>query len=185
MKNVKIKPLSSKKETIWILLLVLIILGLSYVLINSTRKEIENQSIKNNQISAYNELSNINNSFYSDILNSLVEIELIYEENNEIPNIDVLEEEELSPFVKDNIWENRGSLKWSKGNLGKTIYYIGLSQDLKTVGNFLILFSSDIEKSRIFYNDEKLTNINITLENINSHWKEILPYTGKDERRKY
>ncbi|EHO18975.1 hypothetical protein HMPREF9466_01973 [Fusobacterium necrophorum subsp. funduliforme 1_1_36S] len=108
------------------------------------------------QISAYRELSNVNNSFYTELTNSLLEIEALTEAEGEIPEIAVLEEEEISPYLKDDLWEERGALTWQKLEVKGKVYYLGISKQVNIVGNYLIEFNrEEMDKSIIYYNDEQ------------------------------
>lgn len=187
MKIVKIQPLSSKKENIFLLGVVILILVVSYTLIQSTKKVLQTQKISAYQISAYEDLSNINNSFYTDIMNSLIDIQFIFEETGEIPKIEDLENGDLSPYVRDDLWKNRGKVQWKKISFQEKKGYLGISNDLEKVGNFLIIFSENIDDSKVYFSNEEITinNLMHTLTHLSEYWKEILPYTGKEERKKF
>lgn len=146
------------------------------------------QVITTTQISAYKDLSNVNNSFYTELTNSLVEIESIQEEKGKIPDISKLEEEEISPYLKDDLWEERGALDWQKIEIKGKVYYLGISKQVNLVGNYLIeLNLEDIDKSIIYYNDEQDDGRSLpnTISHLEEHWKEIVPYTGTEEREKF
>ncbi|KXA16149.1 hypothetical protein HMPREF3206_00500 [Fusobacterium equinum] len=188
IKTIKIHPLSSKKENLFLSLIVIIILCLAYVLVQLTAKKNIGQVITTTQISAYKDLSNVNNSFYTELTNSLVEIESIQEEKGKIPDISKLEEEEISPYLKDDLWEERGALDWQKIEIKGKVYYLGISKQVNLVGNYLIeLNLEDIDKSIIYYNDEQDDGRSLpnTISHLEEHWKEIVPYTGTEEREKF
>lgn len=188
IKTIKIHPLSSKKENLFLSLIVIIILCLAYILVQLTSKKNIGQIITTTQISAYKDLSNVNNSFYTELTNSLVEIEAIKEEEGKIPDISKLEEEEISPYLKDDLWEERGALEWQKIEYKTGIYYLGISKQVNLVGNYLIEFNlEEMDKSVIYYNDEQDDGRSLpnTISHLEEHWKEIVPYTGTEEREKF
>lgn len=180
--------MSSKKENLFLSLIVIIILCLAYILVQLTSKKNIGQIITTTQISAYKDLSNVNNSFYTELTNSLVEIEAIKEEEGKIPDISKLEEEEISPYLKDDLWEERGALEWQKIEYKTGIYYLGISKQVNLVGNYLIEFNlEEMDKSVIYYNDEQDDGRSLpkTISHLEEHWKEIVPYTGTEEREKF
>ncbi|AVQ17107.1 hypothetical protein FSBG_00494 [Fusobacterium gonidiaformans 3-1-5R] len=188
IKTIKIHPLSSKKENLFLSLIVIIILCLAYILVQLTSKKNIGQIITTTQISAYKDLSNVNNSFYTELTNSLVEIEAIKEEEGKIPDISKLEEEEISPYLKDDLWEERGALEWQKIEYKTGIYYLGISKQVNLVGNYLIEFNlEEMDKSVIYYNNEQDDGRSLpkTISHLEEHWKEIVPYTGTEEREKF
>lgn len=188
MKTTSIQPLSSRKENFFLLAIVAIIILIAYTLIQATSNREKEQEILDYQISAYKGLSNIENSFYTDLTNSLIDVQMLYEEEGKIPEIRSLEEEKISPFVRDSIWENRGALEWIllEGH-GKT-YYLGISRDVHIVGNFLVEFDQkNMDKSKIYFNKlpDNGGNLSESIFHIQENWKEVLPYTGKEERKKF
>lgn len=188
MRSLKIAALNSKKENSFLLLFVLLILSLSYVLIRMTAKKNIEQVLGENQISAYEDLSNVNNSFYTDLKNSLLDIEALKELMSDFPSIQSLEEEEISPFVKDKLWENRGSVLWKKLEEAGEVFYLGRSQDLKSLGNFLLdIEETNIAESKIYFSDEALSveALEESIHHLEHEWKEVVAYTGKEERKKF
>lgn len=164
------------------------IVFIAYSLIQLTTNQEEKQEIFEYQMSAYEDLSNVNNSFYSDLTNALMDIQALYETEGKIPEIHSLEEEGISPFVRDSLWENRGALEWRILKKGKHSYYLGISKNVNLVGNFLIELQEDeLDKSKIYFNQEQDDGRSLphSISHIHEHWKEILPYTGEEERKKF
>lgn len=167
---------------------VIAILIFAYSLVRLTTKKEENVALTAYQISAYEDLSNVDNSFYSDLSNALVDIEMLTAEEGKLPEIQTLEEEGISPFVKDQLWENRGALEWQLLKKNGKAYYLGISKNVNVVGNFLIaLQEEEIAGSKIYFNQEQDDGRSLphTLDSLEEHWKEILAYTGKEERKKF
>lgn len=148
-----------------------------------------NQAITNNEISAFSDLNSIESSIYSDILNSIVEISLYKKQNSShlLPSIQELEEEEIPPYYKDKVWEQKGAIDWLSFIHDEKICYLGISSK-KDIGSFLLVINEDnIEKNDIFFTREKLNKDRIlkNWENYENLFKKIIPYTGEEQRKNY
>nr|WP_245552703.1 hypothetical protein [Fusobacterium russii] len=150
-------------------------------------KEPYTQKIQNDEISAFSSLNNIESSIYADILNSLVDISLLKSDLGEIPSISLLDEEEIPPYHRDKIWEQKGALDWNEFKHDNEFFYLGISST-DEIGSFLVeLNKEDIGKSNIFYMNKKLPKEDIlkNFEKYEADFKKIVPYTGEDERKKF
>ena len=181
-----VKPLSSKKENIFLILafIVLILLaGIALKIRHRTDYEID---LQENEIISYEVLDNIELGLYSDIKNSLVDISQIKAENNALPEIEDLVTEEIPPYFKDVTWEQRGAMEWKKIKHDNEDYYVGIGNE--KIGTFLIKFNdANIDESDIFYMKDKVSfeEIEKNFEKYEHIVKKIVPYTGDDERQKY
>ena len=182
-----IKPLTSKKENFYLLLTFFILIFFATILLKLRYKEPYTQEIHNGEISAFSSLNNIESSIYADILNSLVDISILKNEVGEIPSISILDEDEIPPYHKDKIWEQKGAIDWNKFEHDNEIFYLGLSSN-NDIGSFLLKFNeNDIGKSDVFYINERLPKDDIlkNFEKYEPNFKKIVPYTGEDERKKF
>ena len=181
-----VKPLSSKKENIFLILafIVLILLaGIALKIRHRTDYEID---LQENEIISYEVLDNIELGLYSDIKNSLVDIAQLKAENNALPEIEDLVTEEIPPYFKDVTWEQRGAMEWKKIKHDNEDYYVGIGNE--KIGTFLIKFNdANIDESDIFYMKDKVSfeEIEKNFEKYEHIVKKIVPYTGDDERQKY
>lgn len=183
----EVKPLSSKKENLYLAFSFLLIILVAISLLKIRCKPLEVQKIENGEISSYKELKSVELGIYSEILNSLIEIEILKDEKGDYPNIEDLEKEEIPPYFRDSSWKNKGELKWNMVYHDDIPIYFGNSQN-KNIGNFLLeIDNSDIIKSNIYYSKELLDSkiIEKNYDVIKDKMKKIVPYTGADERKKY
>ena len=163
-----VKPLSSKKENIFLILAFFILILVAAIALKIRQRVEYKIDVKEDEIVSYEVLNNIELGIYSDIKNSLVDISQLRDEQNSLPSIDLLAEEEIPPYFKDITWEQRG-----RGN-GK-------------VGTFLVKFNNEnIDESDILYMKEtpSFEDIEKNFEKYEHIAKKIVPFTGNDERKK-
>lgn len=181
-----VKPLSSKKENIFLILAFFVLIlfaGIALKIRHRTDYEI---NLQENEIISYEVLDNIELGLYSDIKNSLVDISQIKAENNALPEIEDLVAEEIPPYYKDVTWEQRGAMEWKKIKHDNEDYYVGIGNE--KIGTFLIKFNdANIDESDIFYMKDKVSfeDVEKNFEKYEHIMKKIVPYTGNDERQKY
>ena len=94
-----VKPLSSKKENIFLILAFFILISLAAIALKIRHRTDYEITLKDNEIVSYEILNNIELGVYSDIKNSLVDISQLKDENNSLPSLKVLAEEEIPPFL--------------------------------------------------------------------------------------
>lgn len=179
----KLKPASSKKENTILLLVVVLIITTAFLLIKLQQNKEYKQNINDNEISSYIELTNIESGIYADLLNFKTELEIIYSDEK-LPTINELEENFIQPFVKDIAWEERGKLFWELFEKDNRSYYLGISENVDLVGNFLVEIDEKNE-IKIYFSKDIENNYKLSEHEIHSHWKEIVAYTGEDEREKF
>ena len=183
----KVKSLSSKKESFYLILTFIFLLLISTIILKLRVKPLVQQIIRENEISSYKSLNNIEIEIYSEILNSFVEIDMLKNENGVYPTILLLEKENIPPYYKDNSWKKKGSIEWKLIFHDDIPLYIGQSQNLDLIGNFLIeIDTNNLEKSKIYYFKEKINDkiFENNYESIKPKLKCIIPYTGKNEKQK-
>lgn len=182
-----VKPLSSKKENLYLLLTFCILIILAALLLKFRHREEYVQNIGKNEISAFSSLNNIEASIYSDIKNSLLEISLLKDELGDFPDINTLEKEEIPPYFKDQLWEQKGAIDWVSFKHENEIHYLGISHT-QGIGSFLVVIDEkNSEKFDIFYTNEKIFKEDILRNFIQyeSLFNKIVPYTGEEERKKF
>ena len=148
-----VKPLSSKKENIFLILAFFILISLAAITLKIRQRTEYKIDIKEDEIVSYEVLNNIELGIYSDIKNSLVDISQLKDENNSLPSLKVLAEEEIPPYFKDITWEQRGAVEWTTFKHDNGDYFIGRGNG--KVGIFLVKFNNkNIDESEIFYMKE-------------------------------
>ena len=180
-----VKPLSSKKENIFLILAFFILISLAAITLKIRQRTEYKIDIKEDEIVSYEVLNNIELGIYSDIKNSLVDISQLKDENNSLPSLKVLAEEEIPPYFKDITWEQRGAVEWTTFKHDNGDYFIGRGNG--KVGIFLVKFNNkNIDESEIFYMKEtpSFEDIEKNFEKYEHILKKIVPYTGNDERKK-
>ena len=181
-----VKPLSSKKENIFLILAFIVLILLAGIALKIRHRTDYEINLQENEIISYEVLDNIELGLYSDIKNSLVDISQLKAENNALPEIEDLVTEEIPPYFKDVTWEQRGAMEWKKIKHDNEDYYVGIGNE--KIGTFLIKFNdANIDESDIFYMRDKVSfeEIEKNFEKYEHIVKKIVPYTGDDERQKY
>ncbi|WP_032840328.1 DUF6162 family protein [Fusobacterium animalis] len=181
-----VKPLSSKKENIFLILAFFILISLAAIVLKIRHRTDYEITLKDNEIVSYEILNNIELGVYSDIKNSLVDISQLKDENNSLPSLKVLAEEEIPPYFKDVTWEERGAVEWTTFKHDNEDYFIGRGNG--KVGTFVVKFNNEnIDESDIFYMKEtpSFEDIEKNFEKYEHILKKIVPYTGNDERKKF
>lgn len=181
-----VKPLSSKKENIFLILAFIVLILLAGIALKIRHRTDYEINLQENEIISYEVLDNIELGLYSDIKNSLVDIAQLKAENNALPEIEDLVTEEIPPYFKDVTWEQRGAMEWKKIKHDNEDYYVGIGNE--KIGTFLIKFNdANIDESDIFYMKDKVSfeEIEKNFEKYEHIVKKIVPYTGDDERQKY
>lgn len=187
MKSEVVKPLNSKKENVYILIAFIVILVVASTIHSFNKIVDDSKIIGQNEISLYKEMNNVESGTYSEIINSLHEIEFL-KEDGRVPDVDTLSSEEISPFFKDPSWENKGSIEWYNFVDHGTVYYLGISGNLEISGNFLISIDrEDVTKSNVYYSKNDVGNLfsDGRYHEVMALFKKIVAYTGEDESSKF
>lgn len=183
----KLKPSSSKKENIALSITVIVILLAAFFLIKMRKPQTVEQKIKSDEVSSYSDFSSIEAGIYADLTNFVSEIKM--KENDEkLPTIKQLEDELIPPFTKDITWEERGKITWEKIDKNKKTYYVGLCENVMTSGNFIVMIDDkNRENIKILFIKTHLhkDEIEFAIDENFPGWKEIVPYTGENERQKF
>ena len=183
----KLKPSSSKKENIALSITVIVILLAAFFLIKMRKPQTVEQKIKSGEVSSYSDFSSIEAGIYADLTNFVSEIKM--KGNDEkLPTIKQLEDELIPPFTKDITWEERGKITWEKIDKNKKTYYVGLCENVMTSGNFIVMINDkNRENIKILFIKTHLhkDEIEFAIDENFPGWKEIVPYTGENERQKF
>ena len=183
----KLKPSSSKKENIALSITVIVILLAAFFLIKMRKPQTVEQKIKSGEVSSYSDFSSIEAGIYADLTNFVSEIKM--KGNDEkLLTIKQLEDELIPPFTKDITWEERGKITWEKINKNKKTYYVGLCENIMTSGNFIVMIDDkNRENIKILFIKTHLhkDEIEFAIDENFPGWKEIVPYTGENERQKF
>ena len=183
----KLKPSSSKKENIALSITVVVILLAAFFLIKMRKPQTVEQKIKSGEVSSYSDFSSIEAGIYADLTNFVSEIKM--KGNDEkLPTIKQLEDELIPPFTKDITWEERGKITWEKIDKNKKTYYVGLCENVMTSGNFIVMIDDkNRENIKILFIKTHLhkDEIEFAIDENFPGWKEIVPYTGENERQKF
>ena len=183
----KLKPASSKKENIYLGIMIVFLILNAFLLIKIRKPKITEQKIESGQISSYTEFSNIEAGIYSDLTNFVSEIKMKGKEEK-LPTVKQLEDELIPPFTKDITWEERGKLTWDRIDREKMTYYVGLCENVMTSGNFIVTVDNENrENTKILFIKTHLhkDEVEFAIDENFPGWKEIVPYTGETERQKF
>ena len=183
----KLKPASSKKENIYLGIMIIFLILNAFLLIKMRKPKMTEQKIESGQISSYTEFSNIEAGIYSDLTNFVSEIKMKGKEEK-LPTVKQLEDELIPPFTKDITWEERGKLTWDRIDKEKMTYYVGLCENVMTSGNFIVTVDNENrENTKILFIKTHLhkDEVEFAIDENFPGWKEIVPYTGETERQKF
>ena len=183
----KLKPSSSKKENIALSITVVVILLAAFFLIKMRKPQTVEQKIKSGEVSSYSDFSSIEAGIYADLTNFVSEIKMKGKEEK-LPTVKQLEDELIPPFTKDITWEERGKITWEKIDKNKKTYYVGLCENVMTSGNFIVMIDDkNRENIKILFIKTHLhkDEIEFAIDENFPGWKEIVPYTGENERQKF
>ena len=183
----KLKPAISKKENIYLGIMIVFLILNAFLLIKMRKPKMTEQKIESGQISSYTEFSNIEAGIYSDLTNFVSEIKMKGKEEK-LPTVKQLEDELIPPFTKDITWEERGKLTWDRIDREKMTYYVGLCENVMTSGNFIVTVDNENrENTKILFIKTHLhkDEVEFAIDENFPGWKEIVPYTGETERQKF
>jgi len=183
----KLKPASSKKENIYLGIMIVFLILNAFLLIKMRKPKMTEQKIESGQISSYTDFSNIEAGIYSDLTNFVSEIKMKGKEEK-LPTVKQLEDELIPPFTKDITWEERGKLTWDRIDREKMTYYVGLCENVMTSGNFIVTVDNENrENTKILFIKTHLhkDEVEFAIDENFPGWKEIVPYTGETERQKF
>jgi hypothetical protein len=135
-----VRPAGAGHETLYVLLASVLILALAATVVLLRGEREDQQAIASHQIDARRDLTAAEQGIYTDLRVAFDEIQLVREEAAAVPEVEVLAEEGLPPFVVDAGSQSRGGHQWSWLPIGA---YLGRSQAPQVAGSFLLILPSD------------------------------------------
>lgn len=134
-----VRPAGAGHETLYVLLLCLLILGVAGAVVLWRGEPREVASVASHQLDARRDLTAGEQGLYADLRVTLDEIRLLHEEAQALPTPGQLAEEGFAPFAQDASSVSRGGHAWQLRQQA----YIGLSQDNAIAGSFLLRIAAD------------------------------------------
>ncbi|MGE1155587.1 DUF6162 family protein [Pseudomonas kitaguniensis] len=130
-----VRPAGAGHETLYVLLLCLIILAVSGTVVALHAETQTVVAVPRHQLDARRDLSAAEQGIYADLRVTLDEIHLLQQEQSALPPPEQLAEEGFAPFAQDASSVSRGNHRWQ---LLEPAAYLGLSQAPGTSGSLLM-----------------------------------------------
>ena len=135
-----VRPAGAGHETLFVLLLCLIIVAVAGSVIALHGETQEVAAVPSHQLDARRDLSAAEQGIYADLRVTLDEIRLLREEQQALPTPQNLADEGFAPFAQDASSVSRGGHAWQ---LLADAAYFGQSQTPAVAGSFVMLLSAD------------------------------------------
>ncbi len=133
-----VRPAGAGHETLYVLLLCLIILAVAATVVALRGESQEAAAVPSHQLDARRDLSAAEQGIYADLRVTLDEIHLLQQEHSTLPTPAHLAEEGFAPFAQDASSVSRGNHRWQ---LLAPSAYLGLSETPQASGSFLMRIS--------------------------------------------
>ncbi|MGF6099174.1 DUF6162 family protein [Pseudomonas sp. 18175] len=130
-----VRPAGAGHETLYVLLLCLIILAVAGSVIALHGEPQEVAAVPSHQLDARRDLNAAEQGIYADLRVTLDEIQLLQQEHSGLPTPEQLAEEGFAPFAQDASSVSRGDHRWQ---VLEPSAYLGLSQSPSTSGSLLM-----------------------------------------------
>ena len=130
-----VRPAGAGHETLYVLLLCLIILAVAGSVIALHGETQTVAAVPSHQLDARRDLSAAEQGIYADLRVTLDEIQLLQQEQGALPTPAQLAEEGFAPFAQDASSISRGDHRWQ---LLAPSAYLGLSQTPSASGSLLM-----------------------------------------------
>lgn len=134
-----VRPAGAGHETLYVLLLCLIILAVAGSVVIWRGESREVHSVGSHQLDARRDLSASEQGIYADLRVTLDEIHLLRQEQQTLPTPEALAEEGFAPFAQDASAVSRGNHAWQ---LLDARAYFGQSRAPTVAGSFLLRLSA-------------------------------------------
>ena len=144
-----VRPAGAGHETLYVLLLCLMILAVAGSVVLWRGESHEVSSVSSHQLDARRDLSASEQGIYADLRVTLDEIHLLRQEQQALPTPEALAEEGFAPFAQDASSVSRGGHAWQ---LLDAKAYFGQSQTPTVAGSFLMRLSAADDAPDIWLN---------------------------------
>jgi hypothetical protein len=134
-----VRPAGAGHETLYVLLLCLIILAVAGSVVIWRGESHEVNSVGSHQLDARRDLSASEQGIYADLRVTLDEIHLLRQEQQTLPTPEALAEEGFAPFAQDASAVSRGNHVWK---ILDNRAYFGQSRAPTVAGSFLLRLSA-------------------------------------------
>ncbi|MBF8780475.1 DUF6162 family protein [Pseudomonas fulva] len=131
-----VRPAGAGHESLYVLLAALLIIALAGAVVLLRGERQDEVRFEAHQIDARRDLNAAEQGIFTDLVVAFDEIRMLREESGVMPDVRLLAEEGLPPFVRDASSASRGAHHWQ---LLDAAAYLGRSEDAETVGNFLLI----------------------------------------------
>jgi hypothetical protein len=145
----QVRPAGAGHETLFVLLLCLIILALAGSVVAWRGESQAVSSVSDHQLDARRDLSASEQGIYADLRVTLDEIHLLRQEQHTLPTPQALAAEGFAPFAHDASSVSRGDHAWQ---LLEARAYFGQSQANSVAGSFLMRLTAEDDAPDIWLN---------------------------------
>lgn len=140
-----IRPATSRGEFFGVTSACAVIVLVAALLVAGRTRASDDQSLRDYQMSAYADLTRVEQGTYNDLLTAALEVDALHFESQQWPTVAELDSYYLPPFTQDVAWRKRGALKWKRVipdvEARHTVVYFGRSGDGQVSGSFLMWMS--------------------------------------------
>jgi hypothetical protein len=169
-----VRPAGAGHETLYVLLLCLLILALAAGVVSLHGETPETESIASHQIDARRDLTAAEQGIYADLRVTLDEIRLLTQEQSTPVTPEQLSEEGFAPFAEDASSVSRGGHAWQMAGQA----YLGLSQAPSVAGSFLMRVDThESSQANIWINRSPSTTASGDLNDqalIDAGWRQVV-----------
>jgi len=144
-----VRPAGAGHETLYVLLLCLMILAIAGSVVLWRGEPHEVSSVNSHQLDARRDLSASEQGIYADLRVTLDEIHLLRQEQQALPTPETLADEGFAPFAQDASSVSRGAHAWQ---LLDSKAYFGQSQAQGVAGSFLMRLTATNDAPDIWLN---------------------------------
>ncbi|MGH8449244.1 DUF6162 family protein [Pseudomonas sp.] len=130
-----VRPAGAGHETLYVLLLCLIILAVAATVVTLHGETQEIAAVPSHQLDARRDLSPAEQGIYADLRVTLDEIQLLLQEQDALPTPEQLAKEGFAPFAQDASSVSRGDHHWQ---LLEPSAYLGVTQAPSISGSLLM-----------------------------------------------
>lgn len=187
-----------------VIITALIIAGQSWYL-NQHGKSDQVEALHAWQISSFNSFEDADQAIYNALYTVKEEVPYIYDDINFFtqpgekfrwPDIDDFQAYYLPPFLRDNSWEQTGSVEWSlfepnsEGEMQGYSMYLGNNGQIENQGSFLLTIGhvhagmTNNNALDIWWHPSNNTEMPVSGFKdilIREGWKYVVPHSGQDE----